>query len=213
MDTARSFPALPELVLLCSWRMDSRKAKPSSRVQTAVGLGSSAPLQGQTPEPPAQTTRREKPNHGRVLTKKKGLRVGANPHSPCSQHWHTTGCCQNIRTELDQAPGTLGLSLVGAGSPPYLAVLINGDQALDRDVADVAPAEQDLPWNTRRGDKGSLRREGKGLCIIQSESSTSKHWLYLFLILVYTVNALFDWQLRFVHTSLDWWLYLVHKAR
>lgn len=39
----------------------------------------------------------------------------------------------------------LGLPLVGAGSPPYLAVLIDGDQALDRDVADVAPAEQDLP--------------------------------------------------------------------
>lgn len=66
---------------------------------------------------------------------------GANPHPPCSEHWHTTGCCQSIRTGWIR----LGLSLVGAGSPPYLAVLIDGDQAFHRDVADVAPAEQDLP--------------------------------------------------------------------
>lgn len=34
---------------------------------------------------------------------------------------------------------------MGVGGPPYLAVLINRDQALDGDVADVAPAEEDLP--------------------------------------------------------------------
>lgn len=51
MDIARSFPALPELVLLCSWRKDRRKAKLSSRVQTAMGLGISGLCKARPPSP------------------------------------------------------------------------------------------------------------------------------------------------------------------